>query len=485
MALGALAIQAPIWDRWLAWFDEGFIYQIGSELAAGAVLYRDVSHIAFPGVFEAVAGLFAMTGPSALAGRALAVLLFTATALLTLALARTVMPLGWAVVAAALFVLHRPWAFPQWQMLHYSTLCVTLLAAAACLVARALPAPSGRRLAAVGAVLGAAILAKQDYGLAVTGATHLFLLAAAAPARAAGGRLRALAALDAGVAAVLLPVVASFAWHGALDDMVQQTVVAPLLVKQLWRPAAGEYITFFGIRPLLHQNPVLHSAQAFNYLPPLLLDLHLGAVLNSWWFRETIVVDTLLKLVFLGPALLIAASVLSLAARRGERDTGWWRQCWLTVFAAGLLAAFNKPRDWAHLVPVAYPAFVLGPLLLARAWTAGGWRRLAIVTPAALAAAAASIAGLVLLRDLCRRYDTRLDWPRARLRVEASEKAVFDGLAITLDALVPPGGPVPVYPYHPSVNFVLGRPGVGRYRTIEPVVGSPQRDAEVIAALER
>jgi len=485
VALAALAIQAPIYDRWLAWFDEGFIYQIASELAAGAVMYRDVAHIAFPGVFELMAGVFSLTGPSALAGRTIAVGLFTTTALLTLALARTVLPLAWAALAAALFVLHRPWAFPQWQMLHYSTLAVTLLAGAAWLLARALPAPSRRDLIGVGAALGAAILAKQDYGLAVTGATHLFLLVAGAPTLRAGGRLRALVALDTGISIVLAPVAAYFAWHGALDDLVAQTIVAPLLVKQLWRPAAGEYITFFGVRPLLHQNPVLHSAQAFNYFPPLLLDLHLGPVLGSWWFRETIVADVALKLAFLGPGLLIVANALSLAARRERRDAGWWRECWITVFAAGLLAAFNKPRDWAHLVPVAYPACVLGPLVVARAWAAGGWRRYVVVPPAAIAAVAGGAAGLVLLRDLCQRYDTTLGSSRARLRVEASEAAVFRNLDAALAARAPSGAPVPVYPYHPSINFVLGRPGIGRFRTIEPVAGSTERDAEVVSALDQ
>ena len=144
MALAALAIQMPIYDRWLAWFDEGFVYQIASELVGGAVLYRDVAHIAFPGVFELTAGLFALVGPSAVAGRMLAVALFVTTALSTLALARTVLPLAWAVIAAMLFVLFRPWAFPQWQMLHYSVLSVTMLAIAAWLLARALPQPSRR-----------------------------------------------------------------------------------------------------------------------------------------------------------------------------------------------------------------------------------------------------------------------------------------------------------------------------------------------------
>src|SRR5262249_55592997 len=155
VALAALAIQLPIYDRWLAWFDEGFIYQIASELAGGAVLYRDVGHIAFPGVFELTAALFTLTGPSALAGRMVAVGLFTISAVTTLALARTVLPLGWAVVAALLFVLSRPWAFPQWQMLHYSTLSITMLAIAAWLMARALPQPSRRQLAGVGVALGA------------------------------------------------------------------------------------------------------------------------------------------------------------------------------------------------------------------------------------------------------------------------------------------------------------------------------------------
>lgn len=482
IGLASLALQLPIFDRWLPYFDEGFIYQIADEIRHGAVMYRDVAHVAFPGVFYLMAAVFWLVGPSVLAGRVVAILLFTIAAGLVYRLARTVLSEGWALAAALLFVLHRPWAFPQWQMVHYSTLAVTMLLLAAGTLARRLPAASVRDFATTGVLLGLAVLCKQDYAGMVLVGTNVFLLCSGRATRTAGGRLIALAALDGGMAAVLVSVFGAFWWAGALPQMITQCLVAPLVVQKLWTPGAGEYITFFGLRPWFHQNPTLHSVQAFNYLPPLLLDLYFAQALNSWVFRETIVVDVLLKVVFLGPLIVIALQGLRLM-RRADRDATWIRELWITVFALSLLLSYNKPRDWAHLVPVATPMFVLLPVLLARV-TSGRRRTVLLAVPAA-ATAVLAVAGCFLLVGFRHRYATHVDTPRAGIQLEASEARVLHDLSVWLDANVPAGAAVPAYPYHPSINFLLGRPGVGRFRTIEPVAGAAGRDDDVIAAFDR
>src|SRR5262245_17070432 len=87
----AVLVQLPFYDRWFPYFDEGFIYQIADEVRRGAVMYRDVAHVAFPGVFYLMAAVFGLTGPSAGAGRMVAVGLFAVATMLTFGLARTVL----------------------------------------------------------------------------------------------------------------------------------------------------------------------------------------------------------------------------------------------------------------------------------------------------------------------------------------------------------------------------------------------------------
>src|SRR3989442_11613208 len=138
---------------------------------------------------------------------------------------RAVVPRGWALVLAALVLCSRIWAFPHWHIMSYSSLAATLLPAALVLALRHVATGSRAAVLASGALIGAAILCKQDYGAGVGGALGLFL--AARPLLGRGGFLAA-ALYAAGGALVVLPAFAAVVAAGLLGPLVEQTLVRPL-----------------------------------------------------------------------------------------------------------------------------------------------------------------------------------------------------------------------------------------------------------------
>src|SRR5205823_7990252 len=48
----------------------------------------------------------------------------------------------------------------------------------------------------------------------------------------------------------------------------------------------------------------------------------------------------------------------------------------------------------------------------------------------------------------------------------------------------PPGGALAALPYHPLLNFLAARPGLGRFYIVWPVEQEASRDAEIVRGLE-
>src|SRR5207247_483751 len=77
VGLAAVAIQLPIFDRWLALLDEGYLLELADEVNRGKLLYRDVYVDApLPGAVYAMAAWFRGAGTSVWSARPLAVALF-------------------------------------------------------------------------------------------------------------------------------------------------------------------------------------------------------------------------------------------------------------------------------------------------------------------------------------------------------------------------------------------------------------------------
>src|SRR3989442_5174324 len=99
VGLAAVAIQLPIFDRWLALLDEGYLLQLADEVNRGNLLYRDVYVDApLPCAFYAMAAWFRIAGTSIWSSRLLAVAFFALLAMPLFRVGRAALPRGLTLV---------------------------------------------------------------------------------------------------------------------------------------------------------------------------------------------------------------------------------------------------------------------------------------------------------------------------------------------------------------------------------------------------
>ncbi|HUE30090.1 MAG TPA: hypothetical protein VMR79_04405, partial [Verrucomicrobiae bacterium] len=320
------------------------------------------------------------------------------------------------------------------------------------------------RASGAGACVGAAVLCKQDYGLGVGGALGVALLLA----RERPGGVRRALAFAASAALVVAPALLYFAAHGALGAFLEQTVVRPLHVA-----ATGHYVGMPPLLPLLHQDPALR-AEIGSYFPAILLTLgeRWSAIHAGWLYRETAVWDVLLKLLFYAPFLIWTVAALRWL-RGGRRD----RHLVLLAYMGGFLLAFNRPRDWVHLMMIYPPALLVGTTLLAE--TSGRTARML----SSLAIGGLALVSVRLGLDLRHVFDRPVASPRGGVYADAHHGPLLDDLLAYIDTHAPPGAPVPVYPLQPGLEFLAGREGAGGFHVIWPGQ-DPARDERIIADLE-
>jgi len=493
VALAAIAIQLPIFDRWFALLDEGYILAIADDVNRGAVLYRDVNIDApFPGAFYLLAWWFRLAGTSILSSRVLAVAGFAVFAAASFRIARALLSRPWALGVLALLFCYRVWAFPHWHIYSYSLVSATLVAVAVALIAAWVD--SGRRALPLvaGVVGGCAVLCKQDYGLAVSGLTTLVLAAVGLQSRAPGAGLAAGLApalrFVGGGALVVVPALAYFAWQGALGDLIHQAFLVPLSGAM-----AFSYTRLPDLWPFFAQDPALR-AEIGSYFPSILATLWWSSIGTGHLYRNTYVWDMTLKVVYWAPLFVTGAALLlwlggiarrarggaSAATRRDDAQ-----RLVLLAWACGFLLAFNRPRDWVHLMMVYPPSLVVGAVLLERlARRLPRPAALAWSTACALPVAALCAVSVALALDLRRSVDHQLATPRGGVRADPRNGPIIDDLLAYVDENVPPGEPLPVYPVQPMLTFLAGRDAAGGFHVIWPVQ-DPARDDEIVADLER
>ena len=221
-----LGLQLPIFDRSVVPMDEGHLAATASRLLAGELLYRDVHTGIFPGVYYATALLFSLFGSDLVVTRwaQLCVNVAVAVCLWRVAV-RVTRPL-WAALPPLLYLALVVLAFPVLTMLNYSSQCLLLALFALLSLLRYL---EGGRLAdglAVGVLVAATALTKQNVGglvlLAILGGLVWARRGSALERKSLRTVLRPV--LIAG-AAVSLVAVAFFALNGTLSDLVQGTLL--------------------------------------------------------------------------------------------------------------------------------------------------------------------------------------------------------------------------------------------------------------------
>jgi dolichyl-phosphate-mannose-protein mannosyltransferase len=486
VGLAALAVQLPIAAHWLSLLDEGYLLAIADDVNRGQLLYRDVYVDApFPGAFYLLAGWFRVAGTSILASRVLMVLTYAVFTLVMYGIGRRVLSRGWALGLVVLLLGYRIWAFPHWHVVHYSSLSATFLTLGVVLVLVHVADGSRVGLAVAGALVGAGILCKQDYGVGVGVALGVVLLVRPLVARRLGvpppGALGPAALFAGGVAAVVVPVLAAFAAAGGIGPLVDQTFARPLSIV-----TGSTYTGLPSLRPLFHQDAALR-ADIGSYLPAILLTLRWERIAASALYRETAVWDVALKALFYLPFVVWGLAALAWLARvrRGGDPHAVETRLVLLAWAGGFLLAFNRPRDWVHLMMIYPPALVLGTALVGEAVGAirpPRVRRLVTVLAAATAAALLAVS-LDLALELRRAFTWPLRVPRGAVYTDARHGPIIEDVLRWVAAKAPPGTPVPVYPLQPMLAFLAGRETAGGFHVIWPGQ-DPARDERIIADLE-
>lgn len=468
-----LALQAPFLRHFPVLMDEGLVLQMAEDIRAGKLPYRDSTTWAFPAVFYLVAAAFGALGPSVLVARALAALVFAGVAATAYLISRWSFGRRGALLVALLFVAYRVWAFPHWHMLSYSSFAMAGIVAACWLAGEAIGRGGNGLLLVAGGVCGVAVFSKQDSGLASLGCLGLALLAIRRthPPLARAPFAFALGALLVGSVGCVL-----FAWQGFLAAMFREGVLAPIYVTATLTDYTGRPPLW----PPFAQDATLRG-NVFSYFPALLFEVHGAAILRSAFYRNTALIDAVLKAVYHFPWLIVVAGAPLTARRllRAREDPGARRETMVLALAAAAALAFNKPQDWVHLL-VLYP-----PTILYAATLSSRLRTLRGLGPGAALAIAAFAGGSAVLSVQWRSmHSAPIHSPRGTFYARPEQAASLQD-ALTALAAAEPGAPLASLPYHPMLNFLSGRTGASRHYVLWLLDLNQRRDEEIIEALER
>ena len=160
----ALLAQLSTFNRSIVPMDEGHLSAVAAGLLQGKLLYRDLHTGIFPGVYYTAALLFSVFGEDFIVTRWAQVAVNTAIALCLWRLADRAVRSVWALLPPLLYLALIPFSFPVLTMLNYSTLSVCLALAALLFLLRYLEAARRLDAVALGLLLAAAALTKQNFG---------------------------------------------------------------------------------------------------------------------------------------------------------------------------------------------------------------------------------------------------------------------------------------------------------------------------------
>lgn len=200
--------------------DEGTVLYDSYRTARGETMYRDFFEFQGPVVFYTVGAVFRFTGASMVAGRAVFLLVATASALLIAAIVTRWLGPAAAVAAATI---HATAVIPNWPATYGYWFAEPFVLGALALLTRRQP-PARRIDLAAGALLGLAIL--TIHSVAIPALVAVCGVAAADGLARRDRRAALLRPLHllGGAAAVLIVVSLYFAARGALGEMRYQMI---------------------------------------------------------------------------------------------------------------------------------------------------------------------------------------------------------------------------------------------------------------------
>jgi hypothetical protein len=469
--------------RGLILSDEGYILLQALDLASGKVPYRDMDAFVSPGVWLLLAGLFRVFEPSVWLSRVAIWVCWLASAWLAARCVAALAGARWVPALLAAWAVCTLWAFPAWTWSFYSPYAVLFALGALERLLAWRASGRGRELVWVGALLGLALAFKQNYGgLALAGAALGGAAIRLEAERSARALLAALPGASArvalGLGAVVLPLLAWFAWHGALADAFHALVLHPfggflgqhdipyLPVTELFeRDRMG------GLGRLTYGSYGLtHTALRFNWPAPLVRGAEILHVALYW----------IAPLVFATAAALVAASL------RTPRFDGGLAAA---LAVCGLLFLGVFPRaDYNHLLNVYQGVLVVGVVVLARL----AERAAALRRPLWRAARGAGLAlfglyaaiALYWYVDILGSLDSELEQRRGGVLVSLESKQMLDFEVRALRENSRPGEAVLTLPGLAMLNFLAERPMPSRYYNHYAVHIAHDQGAGVVEGLE-
>ncbi|MCS5638428.1 MAG: hypothetical protein NZ990_18085 [Myxococcota bacterium] len=453
----ALAFGWPLCRRAIILSDEGYMLQQALDLLGGLVIYRDMDAFITPGMWFAIAGVFALVGPSVIASRVLILVAFLALALTGYRIVAPTAGRGWGLAAVGALLLFSVWAFPAWTFAFYSPVAVlfALLALERLLAWGREGRP--RDLALVGIFLGLSICFKQNYGVFGGLALALGYLAmkfeGGEPARKAlAGAPRELALLAGGAFLAGLPFLLYLLAHDAMGPAWASLVVHPF-------EFGGRHgIPYASFSELWNPDLFPTGADKLTYLSSAGVNLSPVPIPHVHGMVQRLHV----LLYWLAPLIIASGLALSRASgrARGKRIDA---PLFTVSAAAGAIFLGVFPRaDFNHLVNVYQPVLIAGPLIIQRLLAllgphrprarAGLWAAVAIIASPYAATALYWYAGLL------ERLDAPLSAARGGVWVSPLEARDIDYQVRMIRENTAPGEALLTLPDLTMLNFLAERP---------------------------
>ncbi|HIF95546.1 MAG TPA: hypothetical protein EYQ54_00715 [Myxococcales bacterium] len=453
----ALVAQLPLYDRGLIPMDEGHLLAAADALASGKRLYADVHTGIFPGIYLIATALLEVFGRDALVLRWAGLVVNLTSALALYSIAYRMVALHWSWLPPLLYLALIAVGFPVLTMFNYSTLSLSFGLVALVFLLRYLEAGRLGDGIAMGFLIAAAALTKQNFGALIFAGLLAGLLV--------NRRESALAERTA--AHSLLPIAAAGL---ALTTVVglylaRQGVLLALLDSTIFSLASSQLNDFNNpIPPIFGAHPSGDGRFIFLYSPPTLFN----ALVHGVPFAGLEITPGLRSLSIrasygLPIAALIAAPTLLFFTRHGARGSARNAARAVVLFAVIFAPGIFPSAIWSHLAFVMIPILLLFAFLgdglekiLKRKASMGsvwGWRVfIGGLTLAALVIAARTSSSVM---DF---HPEPLGLEGASVQVSQPNRALIGGAVAFIQDCAEPGEPILVLPDIPILYFLTDRP---------------------------
>ena len=458
----AMVAQLPLYDRGLVPMDEGHLLAAADALASGKRLYADVHTGIFPGIYLMATALLEVFGRDALVLRWAGLAVNLTSALALYSIAYRMVALHWSWLPPLLYLALIAVAFPVLTMFNYSTLSLSFGLVALVFLLRYLEAGRWADGIAMGFLIAAAALTKQNFGALIFFGLLAGLLI--------NKRDSALAERTATQS--LLPVAAAGLALTAVVGLylARQGVILALLDSTIFSLASSQLNDFNNpIPPIFGAHPEGDGRFIFLYSPPTLFN----ALVHGVPFAGLEITPELRSLSIrasygLPIAALIAAPALLFFTRHGARGSARNAARATVLFAVIFAPGIFPSAIWSHL------AFVMIPILLLFAFLGDGLEKI-LKRKASMGAVwswRAFIGGLTLValvvaaqtaNSVMDFHPEPLGLERASVQVSQPNRALIRGATAFIRDCAEPGEPILVLPDIPILYFLADRPNPSRF----------------------